>query len=376
MRALELLIFALLVFVCRLAWSFEAPHGVRSPRALLMGDAWTAVANDDFTLFYNPAALGRHHRDFTFTPFNPTISGTNPLGDFDRFEDFPEDPVGIADRVMNYPVHVSTGIAPGLKLFNFGFNLIAQGQADLLLRNKIHPMLDVDIRYDRGFVTGVGVPLGSSRLKGNSIMGSQTTLGFGVKYIRRQGLQDSLALTGSDILDHLGGGGELADIQDMLGVVEGQSWGYDLGLEHVVRSGPQQVVLAVAVLDALGTEFDVPKNDDGKRVAKNEQQVNLGAAWMYRTALLRSTFSLDVRQLTQEMEMMERVRFGAEIGAMGFSALAGFNAGYLSYGAAIDVGLFKMTAGFYGVEVGGGYRRVQSKRFVIYLSLFDFSFDA
>ena len=33
-----------------------------------MGDAFTAVADDEMTLFYNPAALGRH-RGVSIIPF-------------------------------------------------------------------------------------------------------------------------------------------------------------------------------------------------------------------------------------------------------------------------------------------------------------------
>lgn len=350
--------------------------GLRSPKGLLMGDAWTAVNTDEYTLFYNPASMGRHQRDFTFYPFNPQITGTNPLGDMDRFEDFPDDPNGAADVLMNYPVHIGANIAPGFKLFNFGINFIASEQADMLLRNKIHPTLDVDYRSDRGFVMGVGVPLGPRRLGSKSISGQQTTIGVGAKYIKRRGIHDAYALTGTDLLDIIENSGETSDIIESLGIVEGDGWGFDAGFEHVVRQGPNQWVFGLAALDITDTEFDVPENEEMRTVAPNKAQVNLGMAWLYRTSLMRGSFALDVRGLTEEMEMMERLRLGVELGIPGISLLGGINSGYFSYGAAIDVGILKLTAGFYGAEVGGAYRRTRSKRFVIYLSLFDFSFDA
>lgn len=369
-----MILFALLITLH--AQAFEGPVGIRSPRGLLMGDAWTAVNTDEYTLFYNPASMGRHSRDFTFYPFNPTVTGTNVLSDMDKFDNFPDTPNGVADVIMDYPVHIGTNIVPGFKLFNFGFNLIASEQADLLLRNRIHPTLDVDYRSDRGFVMGLGIPIGPGRIGGKSVAGQQTTVGLGVKYIKRKGIYDGYSLTGTDLLDYIDSEEDMDEIVRRLGLVEGSAWGFDAGLEHVIRRGPNQVVFGLAALDITTTDFDVPKNDENKTVAPMKDQVNLGAAWMHRSAVFKGTFSVDIRGLTQEMEMMERVRVGLELGVPGVSALAGFNAGYLSYGVGVDVGFFKATAGFYGVEAGGAYRRTESERFVLYVSLFDFSFDA
>ncbi|MBY0517663.1 MAG: hypothetical protein K2P81_12175 [Bacteriovoracaceae bacterium] len=369
--------FALLLWLMTFsALAFEAPVGVRSPRGLLMGDAWTAVNNDEYTLFYNPASLGRHSHDLTMYPFNPQINGPNVLSDLKKFQDMPSTPTGVADVIMDYPVHLGTSLVPGVKLFNFGFSYIASESADLLLRNKIHPTLDVDYRSDRGFATGFAIPLGPGRISGKSISGTQTNLGVGAKYIKRRGLYDSYALTGTDLLDYINSNSDTNDIINQLGLVQGDAWGFDAGVEHVVREGPNQWVFGLAALDIGGTKFNVASNPNKKVVANNKDQVNLGAAWLYRTALFRGTFSLDIRGLTQEMEMLERLRTGFEIGIPGISFLGGINSGYYSYGLGLDLGVMKLTAGFYGLEVGGAYNRTQSKRFVIYLSLFDFSFDA
>ena len=45
-------------------------------------------------------------------------------------------------------------------------------------------------------------------------------------------------------------------------------------------------------------------------------------------------------------------------------------------GAMLDFFFMKVTAGFYDVELGSTYQQVQGKRFILYLSLFDFTFDA
>lgn len=368
---------ALLIGFCTSAWGYEAPHGIRSPRGLLMGDAFTAVGTDEYTLFYNPASLGRHQHDLTFYPFNPQATGSNVINDLDKYKDLPDTPNGMADLLMNKPLHAGVNIAPGFKFFNFGFNFIASESVDVLVRNKIHPVMDVDYRSDRGFVMGVAIPLGPSRMGGAKSTGGQlTTVGLGAKYIKRRGLKDTLALTGTDILDNIGADTDAETIIKNLGITEGDAWGFDAGLEHVIRRGPHQFSFGLAALDITNTDYDVKKNLDGKTVAADRGQVNVGTAWLMRTSLLKGSLSMDIRNLNREQEFMERFRLGFELGTPIISALGGWNAGYLSYGLSLDLGMLKVTAGFYGVEAGSQYNDIESERFVVYLSLFDFSFDA
>lgn len=364
-----------MIFLAFSAQAYEGPHNIRSPRGLLMGDAWTAVNTDEYTLFYNPASMARHQRDFTFYPFNPMVTGTNIVSDMDKYKDLPQTPAGMSDLLMNEPLHVGVSMAPGFKLFNFGFNVIASESADVLLRNRIHPTMEVDYRSDRGFVAGVGIPLGQSRLGGKSLSGQQTSVGVAAKYIKRKGIADSFALTGTD-MDILLGGGDANEVIDRLGLVEADSWGFDLGFEHVMRQGMHQFVVGLAALDVSNTDFEIENNVEKKRLSAIRDQVNLGAAWMMRSSVFKGTFSMDVRALNEEQDFLQRFRLGVELGTPILSVLGGWNAGYLSYGAALDVGLLKIVAGFYGVETGGGYDRVESERFMVYLSLFDFSFDA
>jgi len=339
-----------------------------------MGDAFTAVSDDDFTLFYNPASLGRHHSDFTFFPLNGTLTGTNVLDDLDRFKDFPTEPVEVSEKFMDYPIHAGVGTAPGLKLFNFGFSAIVNDSYDLLLRNQIHPMLDVDIRSDRGFITGVSFPLGSHRISKKSKRGQQTSLGIGAKYIERSGLKDSLAISGPTVIDSLGSD-EISKIVDSLGRVKGRGWGFDAGVEHVSKTGPMQFVFGLSALDITSTDFKIDNNPNKLEVSNIKDQVNLGMAGSLDWKLFTFLLSADVRGLNEEMEFGKRIRFGAEAGIPGFKFLAGVNSGYYSYGLSLNLFLFKVTTGFYDVELGTNYNQVKSKRFLLYLSLFDFSFD-
>lgn len=367
------LLFSLFITVN--AFAFDTPYLLRSPKGQLMGDAFTAVNDDEYTLFYNPASLGRHKSDFTLYPFSAQASGTNILSDMDRFKDFPDDPVGAADVLMDYPAHASAGVAPGFKLFNFGVTFIANESFDALLRNQSHPMLDLDMRSDKGVAFGLGIPLGGNRISRKSLMGSQTSLGIAAKYIERTGVRDTMALAGPGVVDALGQD-ELQDLLKSLGRVKGIGWGFDAGVEHVVRHGNSQFVLGLSALDITGTEFKVQNNPNHLKVANTRDQVNLGMAVGQDFKVFHYILSTDIRGLNEEMEFGKRLRFGGQLGIPGLTVMAGMNSGYYSYGAQIDIGFMKLIGGFYDMELGSRYKQIKSRRFVAYLSLFDFSFDA
>jgi hypothetical protein len=365
----------LLLFFITEVFSADYPYYLRSPRGLLMGDAFTAVNDDEFTLMYNPASLARHKNDLTLYPFNPMVTGTNILSDVDKFEDFPKGPVEASEIIMDLPVHANAGIAPGFKFFNVGVTFLASESYDVLLRNKAHPMLDVDIRSDRGVLLGVGIPISSGRLSRKDKKGHQTSLGLTGKYIERSGVKDTLALSGPVVLEALGRD-EFKEIVLSLGKVKGVGWGYDAGVEHISRVGNSQIVASLVALDIGGTEFKVPNNPDNLRVSDTPSQVNAGLAAGQDFGLFNYILSADFRGLNQQSDSLKKVRLGAQIGIPGIQVMAGMNSGYFSYGATLDIGFAKFTAGLFDIEIGTKADQIKSKRFILYLSLFDFSFDA
>lgn len=364
-------------FAASFAEAIDHPYILRSPRGLLMGDAFTAVNDDEFTLSYNPASLARHHRDFTIYPFNPTFSASNVVNDMDRFKNFPDTPQGVSDVMMGYPVHAGASIAPGFKFFNVGVTFLANESIDAVLQNKTHPMLDVDLRQDRGVQMGFAVPLGPGRISRKFQSGSQTSIGVSAKYLERKGIYDTFALTGPTTMDALGKD-KVNDVLRALGAVRGIAWGFDAGVEHMVRQGASQFVFGVAALDITDTNFKLDKEgaSDTRKVADIRSQFNIGTSFGQDFKIFHYILSADVRALNEEQDFMRRVRVGAEVGLGMISLMAGLNSGYYSYGGSINLGFLKLTAGFYDLEIGTSYKQTKSRQALLYLSLFDFSFDA
>lgn len=345
----------------------------RSPRGLLMGDAYTALADDEFTLFYNPAVLARH-KAFSFHPLNPMISAVNVLQDQDRFSDLGDDPSSFSDAALGFPVHLGVGLAPGFKMGRFGLTALMNTQTNFNLQNKVNPTLDIDYRNDRGFIAGYGYPIMGNYTSGGS--GSHLALGLAVKYIDRESIFGTNYLLGPSLLNALSAG-EIDDVLNALGKVRGQGWGFDVGLDYVNATAGGTFSAGLSFLDVV-TTLETEDNDNNAEVQDQPMQVNFGTAYNMKLGTgLDFTLSADIRGLSREMELARRLNLGFELGLTpALSLMAGLNAvDNYSYGLQFNTGLINIYAGFYGVETGEVLGQEDSDRFLVYLSLFHFTFD-
>ena len=376
--------FLILFILLMSAEVFSAELGYigRSPRAQLMGDAYTASADDEYTLFYNPAALGRN-KGVSFTPINPSFGATNVLGDLDRFKNFPQkDPAAIANKILNYPISLQASVFPGLKMSSFGFNLFASSKTNMILRNAIHPVLEVDYRYDKGFITGFAYNIGSgasaSKIKKSNKAkintGKRFSVGAAVKYINREGMGDQYDLFGTTLLNKISSGKtELNDLKEALGYSIGKGWGVDLGAEYGYSSGRNLFTAGLSILDVGDTRFS--KTQGTGEIPIQEMSINTGVAFKQDYGLFDYTLAADLRPINQPIDFSRKFHLGAELSLPLITLNAGWSEGYVSYGGSVKFWPFKLTAGFYGVELGSKFREQEAKRFIVLLSLFDFSFD-
>ncbi|MBF0207390.1 MAG: hypothetical protein HQK53_10925 [Oligoflexia bacterium] len=379
-------LFLIDISCVQLATAKEVRYLHRSPKGLMMGDAFTAVADDEYTLFYNPAALGRH-RGVSAYFINPDVSVTNVLDEMDRFKNFPQDdPVGIAERVIGLPLHLHLAGTPGFKLASFGMSFFANFTTNISLKNYIHPAVDVDYRYDRGFVIGYAYTLGSGfkpkregrrkKSSKSSSAGKNVSLGLAVKHMNRQGIDNSFDLFGAELLNIIseGKGKDFNQIRNDLGYSKGSAWGVDSGVEFSWTSGRSQFNLGVAAQDIGNTTFE---HDEGtERVPTQDMLLSIGTSFRQDFALLDYTLSLDVHPINQDIDYLRRMHVGFELGIPFVSLLLGWNGGYVSYGVQLELWPIKILAGFYGVELGGKYGQLKGNRGMIYISILNLSFDS
>ena len=357
------LVFILGIIFLSNALAGEPRYLARSPRGLLMGDAYTSIADDEYTLYYNPAILARHS-GFSFWPINPMISVTNIVKEPDRFNDTGTTTSEFADQVMDFPIHLGLNAAPGFKMGRFGISAIVNYSTNFNLMNKVTPMLDVDHRFDKGFIAGYGIPLSGD-----------LAMGMNVKYIQREGLLGTYNLLGKTMMDAIAAG-EPDAILEELGQVRGSGWGVDFGLDYVIASSPQMFTMGLVFQD-IYTILHTEDNEQDLEVQKQPLNVNFGTSYALQAAGFGLLFSADIRNLEdQQMELMRRVRLGTEIKISPLlSLMAGYNSGGYSYGIKFDTGLINFYAGFYDEEIGEELGQQRSSRALIYFSIFDFTFD-
>jgi hypothetical protein len=359
----------------------EFSYLARSPRALLMGDAYTAMADDEYTLFYNPAALGRN-KGVSASSINPSFGLPDVYHDLSRFQKFPSTAAGITNKIMEYPIYMQTAAFPTLKLSHFGMTLFANNKTSLVLHNAIHPMVDLNYRYDRGFIAGfaynVGTGAYSDKPKRNTrakiTTGKRLSTGVAIKHVNRQGVQNQFDLFGTTLLNKISSGAvDAAALKTALGYSTGDGWGVDLGSEFAYASGNSLFTAGASVLDIGDTYFK--KTAGTGTIPKQEMAVNTGVAYKQDFSVFDYTLSADLHPMFSYVSFARQFHFGAEVSMPLVSAFGGWSEGYFSYGASIKLWPIKLTTGFYGVETGTKYRQQQAKRFILYLSLFDFSID-
>lgn len=364
----------ILTFLSFSAISAEIRTLGRSPKGLLMGDAYTALADDAYTLFYNPALLARHS-GFTFVPLNPMLSVTNALKDPDRFTNVGTDPTDFAEAAMNFPIHVGTNYSPGFKMGKFGLTAIVNYNNNLYLQNQIVPMLEVDYRFDKGFIAGFAWPFWGSFDQDKG--GSHFAMGGSIKYLQREGVSGSYNLTSTTLLDAISGG-ETGDVITALGKVSGQGWGVDIGFDLASSSGPSTFYLSMAILDPF-TVLHTNKNPKDLEVQTQPMQTNLAAAWELKIGpVLDITLSAELFNIHQRKdgdEYLKDFKMGLELDTPFFDAFAGMNSGYYSYGIKTNLFLLDIYLGFYDFEIGEKYQQIRASRALLYVSLLDFTFD-
>lgn len=363
------------------SWALPVQRLMESPKATLLGGAFTARADDEYTLFYNPAALGRNV-GFKLNPLNINISGSNIINDRDRFNDLPNTVEGVVDRLAEYPVHVNIGTTPSFKMGSFGFNLYANSKTDMLITNALDPEIHINSNNDKGFITGLAFGFGRGQIttddvpsfRKKRVNGYRMSFGVGVKYIDRTSISATESLFSPGLYDLItNGDADLKALKNYFGESRGKGLGVDLGTEYTVTSGRTNFVAGVSLLDVGDTSFS--RKSGTREIAAQKMSLNSGLSLRQDFTLFDVILSTDIQGLNQSRDFMQKFHFGAEFAFPFISLYSGFSEGYLSYGVSAHIFPVKVTAGFSSREFGQEYKSRRSKEFVATVSLFNFSFN-
>ena len=333
------------------------PSFFRGVRPLGMGNAFTALADDDNALYYNPAGLAEINR-LDMGILNPLVEFSKDSMDLvDDAQDTDFDNTSeVATLLRNHigeNQHLRAAAAPyvGFRIAKVGvmIGVLAQANLDASIRNPAWPEAHLDYIQDTGVVGGVGLKLPLSGLR----------LGATVKFIQRTSLDQ--IYSAADIADD----GFEDRIEDDMNT--GSGFSLDIGALYKLPWAKFFDTDVALVLQ------NVPEMDFGD-ARDMKTQANFGVALSKSFAKFKLVGTFDYRDLTMSLEedndLAKRVHLGLEFKTPFFvSVRTGFNQGYWSYGATVDFRALRIDFASYSEEVGAYAGQRKDQRYIAQITI-------
>jgi F plasmid transfer operon protein TraF len=353
-----ILMFGLLLLVSVVPVSAEEyPTLHRGVRPLGMGGAFTAVADDENALFYNPAGLS-DISTLQMGIFNPLLEvSENTLDMISDAQDTDFDDTGEVTEFLRDYVgehqHVRTSLFPhvGFNVKGYGVMVagIAQATLDLDVRNPVWPEAHIDGVTDIGLLAGVGLNLPVTGLKA----------GASIKFISRESLDE--VYTATDIASE--------DFDKNLedDAESGSGIGLDLGAIYKLP------FIEIFDLDVGLAVQNVPEMDMGD-AKPLETQANFGLAAKKGFAGFDLVAAIDYMDLSnsydEDEDIAKRLHMGAEVQLPKIlSVRAGLNQGYYTAGATVDFKAIRLDVATYGEEVGAHAGQREDRRYIFQITI-------
>ena len=307
----------------------------RGARAQAMGNAFTAVADDEQAIFYNPAGLAG------ITNFSWNIAAIN--GDFSNdilssnatLQAALANPSPSAINSLigkNYSLRaqgLASLIGPG-----FGFAGLYDYQGAIRIKNSALPQGIAGAQNTYGGQVALGFRL--IRFKRRK---AELRMGFAGKLLYRSGgyfsptLTEIMTLNSSLLTSRLGN--------------PGVGFGLDTGLQLVypVRKN-FQLQAGLAMRDIGDTTF----NNGSGEVQKSN--LAAGLAGIYSSNDVRLIVAFDMDRIVDYIDWRRKVHLGTELKFPLLSFSAGLSEFQVTYGASINLGLFRVSYVSYAQEQG------------------------
>lgn len=339
-----LLVFAL---DCRAA---QIARYQESTRALGMGGAFTAVADDENALFYNPAGLTGVEK-WNVNLINPMIEFNKNSIDF--YEDFSDidssstdEMAALLKQYIGVPINLRFSVFPNFVKHNFAMGVLVRDEISAVAHNPPSPEMQVDADVSAGAHIGFSHQWGGF------------SAGLGLKYLYVASLNQKYEAA------DLASPGLQDRIEDDLN--KDQGFGLDLGLMYKfdVLMNPTIAFAAMNALETGASDLDPYK-----------RHYNVGLALSHKFFdSLALTGALDYIDITNELgtdkDMVKRLHTGLEL-KLPFllSVRAGLNQGYPTYGATLDLYILKVIYAHYYEELGAKAGEKLDERHVVKVNL-------
>lgn len=352
MKKLVILLAILILPSVLFAASLEYPSIVRSTKALGMGDAYYAMGEDQYTMFYNPAGLARIDNSrwsiisLQLGANNNLMDNKNAYSDTD-WDDEAEVADFLRDIIGDYQNFNGT-FFPAYYRKNFSLGVFASAQVTGIARNKMFPELDTDAVIDYGIIGGIS----------RSFMSDRLDVGVSVILMNRSSLSEtySVADIASDEFDEI----IEDDLEDGTGLLA------NIGVIYNITPKNTSNLRVGAAVNNIGTT-DMGDAED------LETTVNLSVAYSPTFGSISTDFVADFRDILmandQDSDIPKRVNLGAQATWKALAVRTGLHQGYFTMGLGLDLRYVTLDYAYYQEEMGAYSGQLEDERHVLTLSL-------
>jgi len=359
LRRVSVLLYLWILFTTLL--QAAEPAFVReSIRARGMGNAFTAAANDEMLLFYNPAALRSvYYNIYQIAGFNTTYN---------------ENITNLANSSSSYS---TLGSLAGKNIHNeidigflshvnsrFGWSLFTNSFVDIKIRNPIFPYLETKAYVQTGLAGGMAW----------SFLDFQLDLGLGVKLVQRSGIDTELHIFDEAIIEFTE---DTKTTKLQKKFVSKAAFAPDAGLiYHFDSYHNMEPKVAFSLQNIGGLDFE--------GAGKVPMTMNIGVSTESEFNGFDMILAAEYRDLADSQGMISKgnimternIKIGVEFGWQKLfnghhliSLRAGRNGPYNSVGRSLNLFGFKVDFAKYSEELGGYAGELEDKRTSLQVSL-------
>lgn len=340
-------------------------RGYQAPRALGMGDAFVAVANDYSTLFYNPAGLARIHETQVnlSMDFSATTSFGNFVSELDRVSKIGDPALQSAGYIELFQKNYGEIYGARAGAFHgvwvnpgWGFAILpVDTTMELTVRNQAFPALAIRSITDTTLAFGYGARVKNDHLGGKLDWGitakATNRMSFNTDLNVADLVMDSTFLRSNDMSQGLGLD---ADFGLLYTPFLGES-----AMADILRLA--RPTFGLVVRNILGGSFAPTSsaNTNGERPLQNYRVIDVGTKWEYPEAFIFSgRGALDFRNILHPQYSLKKgLHAGFEFdwrmaswwrGQYRF----GLSQGYMTAGVSALFSVFRLDLVTFGEEVG------------------------
>ncbi len=350
-----LIIFAVLLFVGARAFASIGQGELQdlhtSADAQAMGNAFTAIVDDEESLYYNPAGLaGVKAPKLTYLDLQAEASSDILTSTSSTYSSIKNINIDTLNVLMGQDVYGRASITPSFVLPGFGIGFIVDQQVALYTENQALPSVTLGYQTTNGVKLGYGHSFFPGSTRGAGL--DEVRLGIGGEMLFRRGGYDTL--TESQILNL-----SATEFRSIVGNF-GEGFGADLGLQYIRHQNKHLSLMAGAAWEGVGgIGFNVPTAET------QPGDLSLGVGARYELPGMRLTFAYDMKHLDQSTDMRMRQHLGFEYKIPIFSISAGLNEVSYTYGATVDIWLAKVSFVSYGEELAYEADLVTERRYML-----------